>query len=529
MAAVQARRQEVAARRREEAAAARQASEAAAAQQRDAAIAAAAERERARRATEEEAARRQAAADAEVRRKAEAAEELRRQQAAELLQAQKASEDRRRREAEQAAAEVEARRRAEEAAKAERQRQEAEARREAQEKERRRRVAEEAERRRLAEVERQRLEELRRREEEERRRREELRRRAIQRRFVARWLAEARRRVEVRRVQMRIAADLKACRVAPARAMTFAIHEEEKDDENEERVQAAGEAFGGLHLGPVSTRAAGPSGRRPVDLAALCAPLLARRSPEAKTLYWKVVVVSDGSVGGGPLSASSVCRWLSLVLSGGHLAVSAAGSAFVYGPVLIRKDGMVEEDGGTAEAELTTCALVAPSGAALDANGAVLAGAGGIVAAVGAGVDGDGGALASLLQSLSNLPRIPVLFVSAMQGGADAWVAVASNIAPGVPVSAISIVKASDEAVGPSPVGTFTVGPFTPAFSREQLERGLKWLSANAPPQPSLAVARLENAARDALAARLGTAAAAPEAALEAALNVVAEAARLGL
>jgi len=424
-----------------------------------------------RRAAEEAQIQKQIAEAAEARRVAAAAAERERKAAAQRAAIEAAQ---------RAAAEAEARRL---------------------EAERKRREAEEAERRRREEEERRIAEEL-------RQKAAALRERVFERKYFIRWVAQMRRLVAERRRKERIAASLKACRVGVVPGMA-------------EEVAAAGAAFGDLDIHAdadgdgfekkerksTSTFTYGndSSGRGALDLASLIASLLAQNNPGVQTLFWKVAVLGS-SLGSGsskstegptPTSSDSLLRWLQLQLSCGKLSSTSSGSIHVDGPVEIELRRGYDPLGS---AVLKTCTAMPPassfSGSSASSNissssyKSALAGASGIVLAA----SGDEKAAALSARNLvaalpAAAPAVPVLLIAAGEEQAQlwlhTWLETLGSTLHNAKVHAISVSTNENSLI----------------YSKTQLAQGLRWLAARAPPQPVLAVVRLEDATRDALAA----------------------------
>lgn len=432
------------------------------------------EAEAQQRAEEEMQKQKQIAAAAEVRRLAEEAAERERKAAAERAAIEAAQ---------RAAAEAEARRL---------------------EAERNRREAEEAERRRREEEERRRAEEL-------RQRAAALRVRVFERKYFSRWVAQMRRLVAERRRKERIAASLKACRVGVVPGIA-------------EEVAAAGAALGDLDiegdgdsfLGKTERKSSSPftdektSGSRGAqDLASSIAPFLAQNNPGVRSLFWKAAVLGSSSGGGSrstgatatssSSSSDSLLRWLQLQLSCGKLSSASSGSTYVDGPVEIE---LRHGHDALGTAVLKTCTAMPPAisfsstSSTSSSNNSrslyksALAGASGVIFAA----SGDETAAALFARNLvaalpAAAPAVPVLLVAAGEEQAQlwlhTWLETLGSTLYNAKVHAISVSTSENSLI----------------YSKTQLAQGLRWLAASAPPQPVLAVVRLEDATRDALAA----------------------------
>jgi hypothetical protein len=453
------------------------------------------------KAQRQEAARRAAAEEEKRRREAELAarleeEERRRAQAARLHTVRRQEEEAKK--AREAAAAAAARRVAEEAAERERQlaaqRAKEEAARHAAEEKQRRKT--EAERRRKAaeEAEQRRLEKEKRQEEEqERQRLEALRVRVLQMRYARRWVAETRRRVAERRRQKRIADSLKACRVGvlPSEPTQFR--------EDVGQVAADLESLL-LESEPSSYQ------RAPLDLPAIAAPYLARRSPDASKLFWKIAVVglTEAQALNEQHRPFPLLRWVQLQLRCGRISGAPFGSAFVDGPVsvVVRR-----QDGSNHEASLRTCTSLLPPdqssrGFDTSAGAWAMAGASGAVIAV----EGDTSKaalepLAAVLRHTTAAVRLPVLIVAAREGDASSWLQVWQALVPNSVAHAISLGVAAMD--GNSIKRPTDQPKMYGTAARAAFISGLEWLADHAPTQPTLSLAPLEELARDALTAAL--------------------------
>lgn len=350
--------------------------------------------------------------------------------------------------------------------------------------ERRRREAEEAERRRRIEEERLKAEEL-------RRKVEALRVRVFERRYFTKWVAQMRRLVAERRRKERIAASLKACRVGIVPLQP-------------EEVSAAEAALDGLGLGaeeaaqhaePLSPPQHSQHAKRgALDLASLLAPLLAQNNPGTRSLFYKVAVLGNSNPKDGSGRSNStnnhLLKWLHLQLSCGKIAPSAAGSVYLDGPVEIE----LRRGGSSAgSAVLRTCVSVPPPAAGLSSANSALAGASGVIIACAGGEEvarATAKEVAALLSPAA--PALPVLLVGSSDDQAQGWLRTWQENCPHSQPHAISVSSGNNTNSG-------VVAP----YSISQLVQGLRWLAARAPVQPVLAVTRLEDATRDALAAEM--------------------------
>lgn len=375
----------------------------------------------------------------------------------------------------------------------EQQRQAAEAERRRREEEQQRREAEVAEAARRAEEAARRAAAAQRAEEAKRRRREAKRRSAVQRLYFDRWRMEARRRVDERVRARRRATALKACRVgikrqlAPSqRAGPFAA-----------AAAAAAAQEAAAAVAPAAPSPDAAAAAHPLDLASLAAGLLRRRSPASEALYWKLVVLAGGHATGPAASeAGTLLQWLRLQLGCGRPAqpAGAAGTVYVEGPL----DLEPAQGGGGCALRLSTC-LAWPNGRSQPGT-AALAGAAGIVLAVGGPPNGAsaGTGLGALFEALPRgAPALPVLVLASAPAAAEQWELAAAAAAPH-PTMVVSV--AAEQRGQREGVDAAAAAP---AFSQSALARGLRWLAANAPPQPLLVVTRLEAVARDALDALL--------------------------
>ncbi|KAL4513335.1 hypothetical protein Ndes2437B_g00550 [Nannochloris sp. 'desiccata'] len=486
--------------RHEAAAAARAAAQAEEMRRQQAAAAAAEEQQRQQQAVYEaqqrkfEEEQRAQQVQAEVQRRAEEEVQMQRQLAA-AAEARRLAEEEAERERKVAAerAAIEAAQRA--AAEAEARRLEAE---------RTRRATEEAERRRREEEERRRAKEL-------QQKAAALRVRVFERKYFGRWVAQMRRLVAERRRNERIAASLKACRVGIIPGMA-------------EEIAAAGAALGDLDIDgdadrlekkerkSAFTKTSG--GRGALDLASLVAPLLAQNNPGVQSLFWKAAVLgssSSSSIGGGggdrsigtgttTLTSDSLLKWLQLQLSCGKVTSSSSGSVYVDGPVEVELRRGYDALG---TAVLKTCtSIVSPANSLsrVSSDGSTslykssLAGASGVIIAASGDEAAAGLSARNLVAALpAAAPAVPVLIVAAGEQQAQlwlhTWLETLGSRLHNAKVHAI-IVSTSENGL---------------IYSKTQLAQGLRWLAARAPPQPVLAVVRLEDATRDALAATTTT------------------------
>ena len=257
----------------------------------------------------------------------------------------------------------------------------------------------------------------------------------------------------------------------------------------------------------------------------MAAALLLQRSPAARTLYWKVVLAplpehAGGGGGGGAWQAGQhnqqlqhhLHSWLALQLQCGRPVGAACGSAFVEGPLPLHAAAAGGgDDGGSgrssAVAELSTCVAVPASGSGSSVWASALAGASGVVVALPTGPIIDAGVVQQVQQWLPQRPgpgpgaeALPALLVAASDAAAEQWqqqLSSSGSCCDG-PVQVLSVQEvasgaaaAVDALVGSSNGscnGIDSSSAAHPRFSRQQLVRGLRWLAAQAPPQPMLRV-----------------------------------------
>ncbi len=400
-----------------------------------------------RRAEEETQMQQQIAAAAEARRVAEEVAERERKAAAERAAFEAAQ---------RAAAEAEARRI---------------------EAERKRREAEEAERRRLEEEERKRAEEL-------RQKAAALRVRVFERKYFTRWVAQMRRLVAERRRKERIAASLKACRVG----IVPLLPEEVAAALGDLDIDREGDEFS--DRGKKERKSS--SSRGAIDLASLVAPLLAQNNPGVQSLFWKAAVLGTTST---TMSTRTTCdsllRWVQLQLSCGKLSSASSGSIYIDGPVEVE---LRRGDDALGSAVLKTCTALPLVNSSSSSYTCALAGASGVIIAA----SGDEKAAASAAHKLvaalpPAAPAVPVLVVAAGEEQAQlwlhTWLETLGSTLHSAKVHATSVSTTENSLI----------------YSKAKLAQGLRWLAARAPPQPVLAVVRLEDATRDALAATTTT------------------------
>ncbi len=248
-----------------------------------------------------------------------------------------------------------------------------------------------------------------------------------------------------------------------------------------------------------SQQTAATQGRGAIDLAALAAPLLLQRSPAARNLYWKIVLAPVAWCASGDSSAKwqalyHLHSWLALQLQCGRPAPTAdPGTVYVEGPVPLQVPA--SRSRRLAAGELTVC-LASPSGsnAGISAASTALAGASGVIMAV----TGSGADEISMQQwqPLLSKMRIPILLVAGNEAAAQQWrQAVAAGRVPFPGPVQVSCVQegatagscSSGQASNKSGSSTHT-GGVASSYSRQQLLQGLRWLGAQAPPQPVLKV-----------------------------------------
>lgn len=256
-----------------------------------------------------------------------------------------------------------------------------------------------------------------------------------------------------------------------------------------------------------------PAGRgAAIDLPSLGAPLLLQRSPAARRLYWKLLLVPPlwSACSGGLAERQQLQHlhsWLAMQLQRGRsLATAAAGSAFVEGPLHLQVPASSSSSFGCAE-ELTVCLTslgaagssghASSSSSSINAAGAALAGCSAVILAVPGGSSSSSIAGQHLQQWLPLLSSVtaalPLLLIAATDAAAHEWqeaVAGGGLSLPG-PVHVISVQQAAAEsrAVEACKRTIVNAQHRTPAaYSRQQLVKALRWLAAHAPPQPVLKV-----------------------------------------
>lgn len=236
--------------------------------------------------------------------------------------------------------------------------------------------------------------------------------------------------------------------------------------------------------------------RGAIDLAAVVAPLLLQRSPAARNLYWKVVLAPVAWVASGCSSTElkmlqHLHSWLALQLQCGRPVPTAApGFVYVEGPVSLP---VPARSSSSAAGELTMC-LASPSGSSTGTSAAstALAGASGVVMAV-AGSSADGGSLQQWQPLLSSIRTpLPTLLLAGNEAEAQQWrqaVAAGTLTFPG---PALVHCVQEGAAAGSSSSGqarsSIQKRSAPAGYSRQQLVQGLRWLAAQAPPQPVLKV-----------------------------------------
>lgn len=242
-----------------------------------------------------------------------------------------------------------------------------------------------------------------------------------------------------------------------------------------------------------------PTSKATLDLPALVAPLLLQRSPAARLLYWKLLLLPlpalQAAHGAGQAELQrlqQLHRWVSLQLHCGQLVkLGACDSAYVEGPVSLHGpgNGSTSNADGSVMAELSVCTATLSSACDGSIDSTALAGTSALVIAV------PGGSLASpnlhqwapFFHSMTEV--IPVLLVAGTNSAAQQWqeAITSGHLQSARPVHVISVQAPARAAKGSvQQQRQDYIAPI--AYSKQQLAQGLRWLAAHAPPQPLLKV-----------------------------------------
>ena len=227
------------------------------------------------------------------------------------------------------------------------------------------------------------------------------------------------------------------------------------------------------------------SPRRPseaIDLASLAAKLLLQRNAAAPTLYWKLVLAPLPS-GDARVSEQRLHNWLALQLQHGRPVTSPAGSVFVEGPVALWTCGRSRS---AVAAELAVC-LASPDGSGARCADA-LSGASGIVAVASISTDVHG--LLRQLQPSNAAVLLPVLLVAASDEVAQHWQQQFAGMRAlsDAPIHVVSVQGPDADVDGDVRSSAKQLPGRSTAFSRLPLVKGLQWLAAHSPTQPTLNV-----------------------------------------
>jgi len=234
--------------------------------------------------------------------------------------------------------------------------------------------------------------------------------------------------------------------------------------------------------------------RTSIDLVPLLGPLLAQRSPRAQNIYWKVSIVGPPanstkahSTASGP--AQQILTWLRVQMSSGIRMHSFPGTAFVNRVSLTPSTAAtVGSRHCPASVHLRTCAAFPKDGSPENWS---MAGVAAVIIAAAGNVDV--AMLHNLGKSLPSAgPAVPILLIAVTEVEGQQWAAAWLNIAPRHPCRVVSMMNPGS-----------IIHSSALQLSQQVLVQGLRWLAANAPPQPVLTISRLEDVTRDALSAAL--------------------------